>query len=207
MAAAERAGSVVARDADRLRATAHGERDYLNHIIYRMMQDYYFGNLMLGKLDLLAGQLGLDARCPYTEAEYAHFVFNIPAKFKQQGGMVKYFFKKAIEGILPDSIIYRPKQGFRTPVRELFKGSLGDWGRQALLDEGFTRLGFLRRDVIARLLLEHRTGILDHSNRLWTVLVLNLWHRRWIESARASAGDGLGQDLSCIAEPDTALIA
>jgi hypothetical protein len=31
---------------------------------------------------------------------------------------------------------------------------------------------------------EHRTGIPDHSNRLWTVLVLNLWHQRWIESAR-----------------------
>jgi hypothetical protein len=37
--------------AERLRKSAHGQRDYLNHIIYRMMQDYYFGNLMLGKLD------------------------------------------------------------------------------------------------------------------------------------------------------------
>ena len=89
------------RDVARLAASAHGKRDYLNHIIYRMMQDYYFGNLMLGKLDLLAGHLGLDARCPYTEPDYAHFVYNIPAKFKQKDGMVKYFFKKAITGILP----------------------------------------------------------------------------------------------------------
>ena len=55
--------------------------------------------------------------------------------------MVKYFFKKAIDGILPDSIIYRPKQGFRTPVVELFRGPLGDWGRAALLDGGLTRTG------------------------------------------------------------------
>ena len=60
------------------------------------------------------------ARTP--SRRYAHFVYNIPAKFKQKDGVVKYFFKKAIDGILPDSIIYRPKQGFRTPVIELFKG-------------------------------------------------------------------------------------
>src|SRR4029077_4854786 len=162
------AGAVVARDAERLRASAHGKRDYLNHMIYRMMQDYYFGNLMLGKLDLLAGQLGLDARCPYTEQDYAHFVYNIPAKFKQKGGVVKYFFKKAITGILPDSIIYRPKQGFRTPVVELFRGPLADWGKSALLDGGLTRTGVLRRDTLSRLLTEHRTGgdAVDHSTRL-----------------------------------------
>ncbi|HTA21043.1 MAG TPA: asparagine synthase (glutamine-hydrolyzing) [Polyangia bacterium] len=180
----ESASAVVMRDVERLRASEHGGRDYLNHIIYRMMQDYYFGNLMLGKLDLLSAQLGLESRCPYTEPEYAHFVYNIPAKFKQKDGMVKYFFKKAIEGILPDSIIYRPKQGFRTPVVELFKGVLGDWGRAALLDGGLTKSGFLQRNVIADLLAQHKSGAKDNSNKLWTVLVLNLWHQRWIETAR-----------------------
>jgi len=185
--ASEPAGAVVLRDVERLKASGHGGRDYLNHMIYRMMQDYYFGNLMLGKLDLLAGKLGLDARCPYTEQAYAHFVYNIPAKFKQRNGTVKYFFKKAIAGILPDSIIYRPKQGFRTPVSELFKGPLADWGQAAILDGGFTRTGFLRREELARLLAAHRTGTIDWSNRLWTVLVLNLWHKRWIESSRPRA--------------------
>jgi asparagine synthase (glutamine-hydrolysing) len=185
----ESAGGVVARDVQRLRASAHGDRDYLNHIIYRMMQDYYFGNLMLGKLDLLSGHLGIESRCPFTEPKYAHFVYNIPAKFKQKDGMVKYFFKKAITGILPDSIIYRPKQGFRTPVVELFRGPLADWGQSALLDGGLTRTGVLRRDTLNRLLTEHRTGgdAVDHSTRLWTVLMLNLWHRRWIESPRPTA--------------------
>ncbi|HXI55149.1 MAG TPA: asparagine synthase (glutamine-hydrolyzing), partial [Polyangia bacterium] len=182
--AGELPGAVVARDAARLKDSAHGNRDYLNHIIYRMMQDYYFGNLMLGKLDLLSSHLSLESRCPYTEPAYAHFVYNIPAKFKQKDGVVKYFFKKAIEGLLPDSIIYRPKQGFRTPVVEMFRGRLGDWGRGYLLDDGLTKTGFLRRDQIATLLQNHKNGTADYSNRLWTVLVLNLWHRRWIAGGR-----------------------
>src|SRR3954464_7193479 len=41
--ASQNAGAVVMRDVERLRASEHGKRDYLNHIIYRMMQDYYFG--------------------------------------------------------------------------------------------------------------------------------------------------------------------
>jgi asparagine synthase (glutamine-hydrolysing) len=182
--ASESPGTVVMRDVERLRASEHGKRDYLNHIIYRMMQDYYFGNLMLGKLDLLSAHLGIESRCPFTEADYSHFVFNIPAKFKQKGGMVKYFFKKAIDGILPESIIYRPKQGFRTPVVELFKGVLGDWGRSALLDGGLTKTGFMRRDTLSRLLEEHKAGGVDNSNQLWTALMLNLWHQRWIETSR-----------------------
>src|SRR5262249_30020215 len=79
----------------RLRAARRG-RDYLDDIIYTMMQDHYLGNLMLGKLDLLAAQLGLEARCPYAAPRYAHFVFNVPASLKARDGTVKYVFKRAI---------------------------------------------------------------------------------------------------------------
>ena len=185
----ESPAAVVARHAGRLRATEHGRRDYLNYMIYAMMQDYYFGNLMLGKLNLLAAQAGVEARCPYTEPDYAHFVFNVPACFKFQGGLVKAFFKRALAGLLPDSIIYRPKQGFRTPVVELFQGALGEWARPALLDAGLTRAGLLRRDHLESLLQAHRRGEADQSNKLWTALVLNLWFERWVGST-SRAGPG-----------------
>src|SRR5206468_439784 len=126
---AGRAARVVAECRQRFDRSPHRTRDYLYYIIYSMMQDFYFTNLMLGKLDLLASSLALEPRCPYTEPEYAHFVYNIPARFKTKDGLVKYFFKKAIEGLLPNEIIYRPKQGFRTPVIELFQGALGDWAQ------------------------------------------------------------------------------
>ena len=124
-------------------------------MIYAMMQDNYFGNLMLSKLDLLSAKLGLESRCPFTEPAYAHWVYNVPASFKSRDGWVKYFFKKSIEGVLPNDIIYRPKQGFRTPVQELFAGRLGEWARPILLETGFTKLGLLRRDALAALLDAH----------------------------------------------------
>jgi asparagine synthase (glutamine-hydrolysing) len=178
---AERPEVIVARNRRRVDASAHGRRDYLSYMIYAMMQDNYFGNLMLSKLDLLSSKLGLEARCPFTEPAYAHWVFNVPAKHKWRDGWVKHFFKKSIEGVLPDDIIYRPKQGFRTPVQELFAGRLGDWARPILLETGFTRLGLLRREALSALLEAHRGRERDHSNKLWTAMVLNLWHTRYIE--------------------------
>jgi asparagine synthase (glutamine-hydrolysing) len=173
---------IVARNRRRVDASAHGKRDYLNYMIYAMMQDNYFGNLMLSKLDLLSANLGLESRCPFTEPAYAHWVYNVPSQFKSRDGWVKYFFKKSIEGVLPNDIIYRPKQGFRTPVQELFAGRLGEWARPILLETGFTKLGLLRKDALAALLDSHHRRERDHSNKLWTAMVLNLWHSRYIES-------------------------
>jgi asparagine synthase (glutamine-hydrolysing) len=178
---AEHASRIAAATRQRFENSAYGGSDYLFYIIYAMMQDFYFSNLMLAKLDLLASALSLEPRCPYTEPEYAHFAFNVPARFKTKDGLVKYFFKKAIEGVLPDEIIYRPKQGFRTPVVELFQGALGDWAEPILLETGLTREGVLRRSHIEETLRKHRAGEGDYANRLWTVMTLNLWHERWIK--------------------------
>ena len=172
--------SVVLRNRGRVDASDHGRRDYLNYVIYAMMQDNYFGNLMLSKLDLLSSRLALEPRCPYTSPAYAHWTYNVPAKFKWRDGWVKHFFKKAIEGVLPADIIYRPKQGFRTPAPELFAGRLGEWARPILLEGGFTRLGLLRREVLGSLLERHRRRDGDYSTKLWTAMVLNLWHDRWL---------------------------
>ena len=182
-----RAGRVPTAFRRRFDASPHANRDYLAYVVYAMMQDFYFTNLMLGKLDLLASRLGIEPRCPYTAPAYAHFVFNIPARLKARNGLVKYFFKKAIEGVLDNDIIYRPKQGFRTPVIELFRGPLGKWAEPILLDSGLTREGFLRREHLAETLRRHRAGERDYSNRLWTAMSLNLWHERWIGFAAAES--------------------
>lgn len=174
--------TIVERNRRRVDASAHGTRDYMNYMIYAMMQDNYFGNLMLSKLDLLSAKLGLESRCPFTEPAYAHWVYNVPAPLKAKDGWVKYFFKKSIEGVLPNDIIYRPKQGFRTPVQELFAGRLGEWAKPILLETGFTKLGLIKREPLAALLASHQAREKDHSNKLWTAMVLNLWYAHYIEA-------------------------
>jgi len=182
------AAEIVDERARAIRRTG-AHRDYLAHVIGMMMQDHYLGNLMLGKLEQLSSRLGIEARCPYTSPAYVHFVYNIPTRFKARRGEVKTFFKAAIADLLPRDVIYRPKQGFRTPTPELFRGRFGDWATPHLLETGLTRAGVLRRDTLAAMLAEHRRGPRDLSTRLWTALVLNLWHERWAAPQRPRAAD------------------
>jgi hypothetical protein len=60
----ERASRIVVECKRHFEASEHKGSDYLFYIIYAMMQDFYFSNLMLTKLDLLASSLGLEPRCP-----------------------------------------------------------------------------------------------------------------------------------------------
>jgi len=188
---AQQASRIASECRNHFADSQHHDSDYLFYIIYVMMQDFYFGNLMLSKLELLGSCLSVEPRCPYTEPEYAHFVYNVPARFKTKDGLVKYFFKKAIEGVLPDEIIYRPKQGFRTPVIELFQGRLGDWAEAVLLEGGLTKAGLLRRAHIEDVLAKHRRGEGDFANKLWTVMTLNLWYERWIHGGTRASADAI----------------
>ena len=88
-------------------------------------------------------------------------------------------------GVLDRDVIYRPKQGFRTPVVELFRGALGRWAEPILLEAGLTRAGVLQRDHLADILRRHRAGERDYSNRLWAAMILNLWHERWMSTPAA----------------------
>ena len=105
--------------------------------------------------------LELSGVLDYASAPYVRFVYDIPAPFKTSRGEVKTFFKHAIRDLLPHEIIYRPKQGFRTPTPELFRGRFGDWARPRLLE--------VAAEGVVRVLVEVERGRLafqadvDHS--------------------------------------------
>jgi asparagine synthase (glutamine-hydrolysing) len=77
---------------------------------------------------------------------------------------------------LPAHIVDRPKKGFGMPIGKWLRGELADLARDALL--GPDRLARIHRPVVARLVQEHADGRADHRQRLWTLLVLELWRRR-----------------------------
>ena len=141
------AGAVVARDAQRCGASAHGNRDYLNHIIYRMMQDYYFGNLMLGKLDLLSAPAGPRIALPLHRAGVRPLRLQHPGEVQAQGQDGEVLLQEG-DRRHPARLDHLPAQAGVPHARgRAVRGPLGDWGRAALLDGGLTRTGFLRRDV------------------------------------------------------------
>jgi asparagine synthase (glutamine-hydrolysing) len=110
------------------------------------------------------------------------FVANLPAHFKLAGRNKKYLLKAALRGVLPDVVLDRPKMGFSAPIAHWFRDELREMAYDVLLSPTTLQRGYFRKQAIAQLLDEHCAGRRDHAETLWQLLVLELWHRTFIDA-------------------------
>ena len=79
----------------------------------------YLPNDILTKVDRMSMAHSIEARVPLLDHKLVEFAATIPPEMKLKGKTTKYIFKKAMEGILPNEILYRPKRGFADPARPM----------------------------------------------------------------------------------------
>ncbi|HEY7054964.1 MAG TPA: asparagine synthase-related protein, partial [Vicinamibacterales bacterium] len=94
----------------------------------------------------------------------------------------KRIFKRLAERYLPHDIVHRQKHGFGVPVGTWMRGPLREFTRATVLDERGLVLQLMRKDSVVKLVEDHQRGH-DRGTRLWALLMLNLWHRRFFTSA------------------------
>jgi asparagine synthase (glutamine-hydrolysing) len=130
----------------------------------------YLQDCILTKVDRASMMNGLEVRAPFLDIEVVDFARKLPSHFKLRKGETKWILKRALEPLLPKSILYRPKKGFGVPI--------GQW----FLDGSILQLSD-RRDTSARYrmeyfqskLNEHRTSRADNRLYLWNGWILNQW--------------------------------
>jgi asparagine synthase (glutamine-hydrolysing) len=108
---------------------------------------------------------GLEARSPFLDLEVVNFARRLPHSVKLRGGTTKWILKKALEPLLPASILYRKKKGFGTPI--------GSWIREGAIVPQIPggEAGSLVRESLAA----HRAGRSDERLFLWCQHVLTAW--------------------------------
>jgi asparagine synthase (glutamine-hydrolysing) len=107
-----------------------------------------------------------------------------------QGLAGKRILKKAVEDLLPHSILYRPKLGFPTPWSGWLAGPRLETIREMLLEPRSLNRGYFRREAIEKLFDEHRAKHRDNYDRIWRLLNLELWHRVCLEG---ESNDEIGE--------------
>ncbi len=132
-------------------------------------------NLMLVDRSTMA--VGLEARVPLLDRQLVEHAFSLPPERIVRPGATKIAFREAIRPWLPEPILKRSKSGFSPP----FKRWVGGAGREA----AFRALerGDLAADGVidprgVRVLIE--SGTQRRHNKLWLLLNLEAWYRRWI---------------------------
>lgn len=152
----------------------------VDNLLYLDAKTYLPGDI-LTKVDRMTMAASLEARAPLLDHHLIEFAARIPASLKLKGGETKYIFKKALEGVVPQEILYREKQGFGVPIEQWINNELRSRIRETLLDARATTRGYFNKKYVETLLEEHARGRRDHSHTLWLLWVLELWHRRFMD--------------------------
>ncbi len=137
---------------------------------------------ILVKADKMTMANSLELRVPFLDPEVFAVASRLPLDQKITRTTTKFALRRALEPIVPAHVLNRPKLGFPVPIRHwLQAGELQDWAYQMV---GTSQAGeLIDLGGVTRMLDEHRSGVSDHSRRLWTVLIFMLWHAIFVEAS------------------------
>lgn len=144
--------------------------DPLSMIQYLDIKTYLAGDI-LTKVDRASMAYSLEVRVPLLDHELVGWIATLPSAFKLNNGEGKYIFKKSLEKDLPHDILYRPKMGFRVPLKSWFRNELKEKIKAAVLSERMLDSGSFDQGYLTSLINEHQSGLRDHSAPLWTLMM------------------------------------
>src|SRR5262249_32797493 len=123
----------------------------------------------------------LEVRCPLLDHVLMEFSATVPSALKRDVSGGKVIFKRAVHELLPPAVLARPKMGFGIPIAQWLRGELADLLRGTLLDDRAGRRNLFEPAFLRKLVEEHASGRRDWSNRLWSLIWLELWFREFID--------------------------
>ncbi|MBP2331153.1 asparagine synthase (glutamine-hydrolyzing) [Kibdelosporangium banguiense] len=134
---------------------------------------------ILVKADKVTMANSLELRVPFLDPEVFKIAAKIPLEQKITKETTKFALRAALRDIVPAHVLNRRKLGFPVPVRHWLREELYEWAATIIRESGTDQL--LDKAAIMAMLDEHRTGDLDHSRRIWALIVFMLWHGIFIE--------------------------
>ncbi|TMQ73886.1 MAG: asparagine synthase (glutamine-hydrolyzing) [Candidatus Eisenbacteria bacterium] len=147
----------------------------------------YLPDCLLVKVDMATMAHGLEARSPFLDHTLMEFAARLPAEVKLRRGRSKWILRRALRGILPREVLARPKMGFNPPVDVWLRGPLRDAAHELLAGPRARARGMFSPPAIARMLDQHERGRWNWHTQLWTLMMLELWLREYVDRAPTPA--------------------
>lgn len=139
----------------------------------------YLCSDILVKTDRMTMAHSLEGRSPFLDHELLEFVARLPIRLKLRGRRGKYLLRKAFAQIIPSSTRRRPKRGFAPPIEAWLRGELRPAVHELLLSPKTMLRDYFSRTKIATMVGEHENEQRDHGRRIWALLMLEGWLRRY----------------------------
>ena len=120
----------------------------------------------------------LEVRVPLLDHVLVEFLASLPGNWKLKGLTTKHIFRSALDGLLPDKIVHRGKQGYSLPVKHLLRGELKQYMVSLLNDSPIIK-ELVNIDHVNRLIEEHCAMKQNHNHVLWALMNVSIWHNRF----------------------------
>jgi asparagine synthase (glutamine-hydrolysing) len=134
---------------------------------------------LMTKVDISTMAHGLECRQPMLDYRLVEFAASLPVHFKYRWGRGKRILQQTFGNLLPASIWKRKKMGFGAPIAKWFRHSLKNFTNDTLLGDNAKSHQFFRPEAIRALIDDHNASRFDHSYRIWSLLMLELWLQEW----------------------------
>src|SRR5204862_6926960 len=125
----------------------------LDRLLYADTKTYLHELLM--KQDQMSMATSIESRVPFLDHKLVEFTATLPDAWKLQGWTTKRILREAMKGMLPASILNRPKMGFPVPFTAWTRGAWNTVARDVLLDRRARERGILEPRAVDTLLRAH----------------------------------------------------
>jgi asparagine synthase (glutamine-hydrolysing) len=174
-------GALFARHFDRVRGL-----DHLSRILY-VDTKAYLANDILVKVDRMSMASSLEVRAPLLDHRVLEFAATVPSALKYHGTTSKYLLKRAVARRVPASAVHRPKMGFSIPLAHWLRTDLRETAHDLLLSPRAAGRDYFVPGTVRAMWDRHQRGVRDHAHHLWALMMLELWHRVFVDELPAAA--------------------
>jgi asparagine synthase (glutamine-hydrolysing) len=129
---------------------------------------------ILHRQDKMSMAASIESRVPFMDYRIVEFANRLPVDCKLRRGSGKAVVKGVARQHLPTEVVDRRKSGFGVPLGSWFRSPKGLGARLDLLMES-PAADVFDQHTLRRLVSEHRQGVRDHAEALWTALNLVTW--------------------------------
>jgi len=151
--------------------------DSVNREIYLDMR-YQMPDSVLMKVDKMSMASSLEVRVPLLDHVLVEFIASLPGNWKLKGLDTKHVFRSALDGMLPDNIVHRGKQGYSLPVKNLLRGQMKQYMLD-LFDQSEIVKNNINKKTLDRLIEEHSNMKHNHNHVLWALINTAIWQHKF----------------------------
>ncbi len=158
-----------------------GKNKKLNKMLYLEIK-HFLCDHNLNYTDKMGMSAGVEIRVPLLDRDLVEFTASLPINMKQKGLTGKWIFKKAMEGILPNDLIYRKKSGFGVPLRKWMKNNLSEFVNDTLSSESLKNRMIFDKYGLEKLRKLDKENKVDASYTLFSIVCIETWYQLFVDN-------------------------